>query len=172
MKNKVIFSIMLICCTALSNRAANIYEQSTDNVNQEDLISIWIAQNENNENIVNLFIQNQQLDTIFLRSSFAIDNPRNSSYILVYSCNYIMDTDSVICNWQYPDMEEGDILIEYANRKLFIHPKDVVSLEIPIRSNYIETEVYFKVRFLLIYDKKTYFFEKETNKICIASTLK
>jgi hypothetical protein len=55
--------------------------------------------------------------------------------------------------------------IEYGDKWLYILPKQVVYMEIPIRRDYVEYEVYFKVRFLLLYKSKSFLCMKESNKI-------
>jgi hypothetical protein len=162
MKNKIIFIFIFMCNNMLLLKACEI-KQQLDSIDKK--VTIWIEQDKEKEHIVELFVRNEQLDTLFLRSSFTLDNPQRMSYILIYSCDHITKLDSVVCDWREPSIEESEILIEYANRKVFIPAKDVVSFEIPIRRNYIETEVYFKVKLIFVYKKKIFVLEKETNKI-------
>jgi hypothetical protein len=162
MKNKIIFIFIFICNNMLILKACEI-KQQPDSIDKK--VTIWIEQNKEKEHIIELFVRNEQLDTLVLRSSFTLDNPQRMSYILVYSCNYVTKLDSVVCDWREPSIEEGEILIEYANRKVFMPVGDVVSFEIPIRRSYLETEVYFKVKLIFVYKKKVFVLEKETNRI-------
>jgi hypothetical protein len=162
MKNKIILILIFMCSNILLLKACEI-KQQMDSIDKK--ITIWIEQDEEKEHIIKLFVRNDQLDTLVLRSSFTLDNPQRISYILIYSCNYITKLDSVVCDWREPSIEEGEMLMEYANRKTFISVGDVVSFEIPVRRSYLETEVYFKVKLIFVYKKKAFVLEKETNKI-------
>jgi hypothetical protein len=142
----------------------NSIAQSKDSILSVDMIDIQIIQSKEIEHVVKLYIQNQQTDTIMLRSSFFLDDFSRQSYILVYCCDK-MGVDSVNCYRQPPLNEIVPTLIEYANRKLFISPKETVYIEIPIRRDYLMSDIYFKVRFLLLYKGKIYIYENETNKI-------
>jgi hypothetical protein len=164
MKNKIIFILIFMCNNVSSFKACEINQQ-IDSIDKK--ITVWIEQDKEKEHIIKLFVRNEQLDTLVLRSSFTLDNPQRISHILIYSCERIIELDSVVCDWREPSIEEGETLIEYANRKVFIPTKNVVSFEIPIRRSYIETEVYFKVKLLFIYKKNVFVFEKETNKIYV-----
>jgi hypothetical protein len=164
MKNEIILILAFMCNSMLPLKACEI-KQQMDSIDKK--VSVWIGQNKEKEHIIELFVRNERLDTLILRSSFALDDPQRMSYILIYSCDHVTELDSIVCDWREPSIEEGEALIEYANRKVFITPKDVVSFEIPIRRNYIETEVYFKVKLLFIYKRDIFVFEKETNKIYV-----
>ena len=157
-----------------TNQVINIHPSDsgyiTDySINIDDVIAVHIEQNMNIEreyrHSINLFIHNQQLDTIRIRSSFVLDEPQMPSHILVYSCKDVKD--SLICDydWSRPGGHIEPLVVEYSNRRMFIAPKNTVSLEIPIRNDYAETEIYFKVQILVVYQEKAYFFIKETNKI-------
>ena len=166
MKNKKIFLIaFLFCKTMLAN--ANV--EPTDSINIDDVIAVHIEQNMNIEreyrHSINLFIHNQQLDTILIRSSFTLDMPRGLSYILIYSCLHI--SDSLICDygWATHGGFREPLIVEYYNRQLFLAPNNTVSLEIPIINNYAETEIFFEVQIAVLYQGKAYYFKKETNKI-------
>jgi hypothetical protein len=161
MKSKVIN--ILFFCYVLST-TVNAVGQPADSITGNDLIDIWIAQSERREHIVKLYIQNQQSDTIALRSSFYIDEPKYPSYILVNRCIQI-NVDSIYCTWDMPLDISNPIRIEYGDKWLYIPPKQIVYMEIPIRRNYVEYEVYFEVRFLLLYKRKSFRYMKESNKI-------
>ncbi|MDR0604728.1 MAG: hypothetical protein LBG80_10535 [Bacteroidales bacterium] len=166
MKNKIILVCIFLCNNLLLLNAHEV-KQQFDSVDINKKISIWIEQDKEKDHIVKLFIRNEQLDSLVLRSSFTLNNPQKMSYVLIYSCNHVTELDSIICNWQEPSIEEGEILMEYSDRKVFIKDKEVVSFEIPIRRNYIETEVYFKVKLIFVYKRKIFIVEKETNKIYV-----
>jgi hypothetical protein len=144
--------------------AINAIGQSTDSIINVDVIDIRIEQSKEVEHIVKLYIQNQQTDTVMIRSSFFLDDFSRQSYILVFRCDKI-NIDSVNCYRQSPLNETAPTLIEYANRKLFISPKETVYIEIPIRRDYLMSDIYFKVRLLLLYKEKVYIYTKESNKI-------
>jgi hypothetical protein len=161
MKNKVIH--ILFSCYILST-TLNAIGQPIDSIASNNLVNVWIAQSDKQEHIVKLYIQNQQTDTIMLRSSFFLDDFSRQSYILVYRCDQI-NMDSVNCYRQSPLNETNPTLIEYANRKLFISPKETVYIEIPIRRDYIESDIYLKMRFLLLHKDKVHIYMTESNKI-------
>jgi hypothetical protein len=166
MKNKIIL-IFIFMCNSLWLLNAHEIAQWLDSIDVDKEVSVWIEQDKEKDHIIKLFVRNERLDSLVLRSSFTLNNPQRMSYVLIYSCDYVMALDSVVCDWQEPSIEEGEILIEYANRKMFIPATNVVSFEIPIRRNYLETEVYFKVKLLFVYKRKVFVIEKETNKICV-----
>jgi hypothetical protein len=114
MKNKVIH-ILYSCYILLTT--FNAVGQPIDTITSNDLINIWITQSEKHEHTVKLYVQNQQTDTIMLRSSFFLDDFSRQSYILVYRCDKI-NVDSVNCYRQSPLNETNPTIIEYANRKL------------------------------------------------------
>ena len=145
--------------------------KSTDST----VISVHIEQNMNSKSeylySVNLFIHNPQSDTIIIRSSFFIDEPQKPSHILVYSCK--QTEDSLVCDFDLPKswVNLEPFVVEYFNRRLSIPPNDIISLEIPIRDDYVETEVYLKVQILVLYQRNVYIFRKKTNKIFISKNI-
>ena len=126
MKNEVIFFIAFLFCKSLLANA-----EPTDSVNINDVITVHIEQNMNSEReyqySVNLFIYNQKLDTIRIRSSFTLDMPRGLSYILIYSCQHV--SDSLICDYDLPRAAGNyvePIIVEYNDRLLFLAPNNTV----------------------------------------------
>ena len=137
-----------------------------DSISTDNLIHILIEQNQNNNGVVNLHVVNLQKDTIFLRSSFFLDEPQRPSHILIYSCFQDDVTDSLTCNWgTLPLLDSKSTIIEIDNRRSVIEPEKNMLIEIPVRREYIGTEIYFKVQFLLSFNKEAFIVKKETNKI-------
>jgi hypothetical protein len=64
-----------------------------------------------------------------------------------------------------PIDELNPVRIEYGDKWLYIPPKQIVYMEIPIRRDYVEYEVYLEARLLLLYKRKSYLCIKESNKI-------
>jgi hypothetical protein len=166
MKTKIIILIVCILCKIQFAKANT--EQLNDSINIDNAIAVRIEQNIDNQSkykyTANLFIHNLLLDTIGIISDFTLDYPR-LSYILVYSCQYV--NDSIICDydWPIPGGKQPPLTIDHWGRASFIAPKHTKSFEIPVRGDYEETEVFFKVRIVVFFQGQTHFFEKETNRI-------
>ncbi len=144
-------------------------EQSSDTIDVAKLVDVRIAQSEEKQYVVKLFIHNPQSDSIFLRAMFHIDDPSRLSHILIYHCEYQADVDSVICDWHSLSGEADPSLtfIEHAKGKVFIPAKSTVSFEIPIWGNYVESEIYLKVQLLFVYNDRSYVYKNTTNRIFV-----
>ena len=162
MKNRIINIMMFGLLLSIKSNALKL---PMDSIECRDLINIQIVQSEKQEHVVKLYVQNPQMDTVIIRSSFYLDNIDYASYILVYCCIPI-NKDSVYCMWD--STEEFDpTRVEYGDRWLYIPPGQIIYMEVPIRRDYIEYDIYFKVRFLLLYKGISSLYIKESNKIHI-----
>ncbi len=167
MKNKIKILIILLLCKTQFATANTETKDSSFNVN--DVITAHIEQNIDNQSeyeyTINLFVQNIGFDTVSIRSSFLLDDHRSLSHILIYSCQH--ENDSLVCkyNWTSPEEKLESQVIEYFDRSFILLPKRTVSMEIPIRGDYEETEIFFKIQIAVLYREKVYFFKTETNRI-------
>lgn len=116
---------------------------------------------------IGLWIENITEDSLFLRSSFFIDNPSKISYVLVYYCNKEIDSksDTIVCDFGYAtEKHPFSVFIEFNNRKTVIKPYSKVFLPFyfPIKKN---STVYIKAQFVLIRKEEVIFIRKISNSI-------
>jgi hypothetical protein len=165
MKSKTIILAAMLACGAAALAKANATAIPADSISGEEPVRLWIKQSEKVGNVVQLFIQNRQRDTLILQSSFYVDDCTKRSHVLVYCCGQHPNYDSTECDWYSAPLEAGPL--EYADGKLRIPPNKTFYLEIPVWDWYIGYEVYLKPRlwFLRNDEKFLYVATKETNRI-------
>jgi hypothetical protein len=144
---------------------ANAADRPADSVSGEDTVRLWIRQSERVGNVVRLFVQNRQRDTIIMLSSFYVDDFRKHSHVLVYGCGWRKDYDSTYCDWYSAPLEAEPL--EFSGGKLWMPPGKTFYFEIPVWDMYIGHEVYLKPQLWFLRNEKEILciVTKETNRI-------
>lgn len=166
MKNKTIILAAMLACGNTALAKANTTAILADSISWENSVRLWIKQCEKVGNVVQLFIQNRQRDTLIFQSSFYVDDFTKRSYILTYCCGQPPNNDSTDCSWYSAPLESEPF--EYAGGKMRIPPDKTVYFEIPVRDEYVGHVVYLKPRLWFLgkeYQYVRYIATKETNRI-------